>query len=89
MGKTYRVGESIVGEVLSGEAVVLNLATGQYFALNGTATRFWQLLGELGDVERVRDAMVLEFEVDRASLEHDMTSLLEVLVARGLVTPVE
>lgn len=77
--------EDVLFEVLDGEAVLLNVATGAYFGLNPSATRMWQLLEELQDTTRMRERMLEEFEVEPAELERDIQGFLDEMMRRGLL----
>ncbi len=83
--RAVRVSDDAVFRELGDEAVVLNLASGMYFGLNGVALRIWQLIDELGSVDAVRDAVVAEFEVDPDTAASDLKNLVDALQARGLV----
>ncbi len=80
-----KVAQSVVYEVVEGQAVVLSLEGGQYFALNDSGTRIWQLIEELGDTDAILDQMESEFDADRVTLEGDLKRLLDGLAQRGLV----
>ena len=77
--------DDVVFEVLEGEAVVLNLDTGIYFTLNPVGTRIWELIEEHGDLAKVRDAMISEYEVGEETLDRDIEALMRELVEKGLV----
>ncbi|MCA1726779.1 MAG: PqqD family protein [Actinobacteria bacterium] len=85
MPQVVSISEDVVFEVLDDETVLLNLTTGEYHTLNGTGTRAWQLIEEHGDLDRVREAMVAEFQVDAVKLDADLERLVSDLVARGLL----
>jgi coenzyme PQQ synthesis protein D (PqqD) len=85
MPQTVSISDDVVFEVLDDETVLLNLTTGEYHTLNGTGTRAWQLIEEHGDLDRVREAMAAEFDVDAAKLDADLERLVSDLVARGLL----
>lgn len=86
MSRTYQQSEDIVSEVLDGEAVLLHMATGKYFAMNATATRMWQLLVQLRDFERTIERLRVEYEVPEADLRRDLETLVASLVDRGLLS---
>lgn len=75
----------MVGEVLDGEAVLLDLTSGKYFALNATATRMWQLLSEDGDPDTVVRALLAEVDTDEPTLRADLERLVADLVGRGIL----
>lgn len=76
----------VVSETVDGEAVLLDLRNGGYFALNRVGTRIWQLIQELGEEEQVCDQLLQEFEVTRETLEQDLEHWLSELEGRGLLT---
>jgi hypothetical protein len=81
----FTIPDSAVFRELDGEAVLLNLETGQYFGLNAVGTRIWQLLIEHGRTQAVLDALLTEFDAEPAVLQSDLLGLLEQLAAHGLV----
>jgi hypothetical protein len=70
---------------LSGEAVILNLRTGNYFGLNPVGARVWELLQQPRTVSEIRDLILSEYEVDSARCERDLHALVEELASRGLI----
>ncbi len=80
------LGDDVLVQPVSEEAVLLDLASGVYFGLNPSGARFWTLLGELGTGEAAVRAMIAEFEVSAETLRTDMRRLLQDLLERGLVT---
>jgi hypothetical protein len=58
----------------------------RYFGLDNVGTRFWQLLHEHGgDLEKIVTVMLDEYDVDEATLRHDLGGLIGRLAAEGLV----
>lgn len=68
------------------EAVILNLATGRYFGLNGVATRAWLLLAQGLSVGEAVRRLGDEYDVAADVLERDVIGWVETLLDRGLVT---
>jgi hypothetical protein len=85
MSAPLRIPDDVVFEVLGEDTVLLQLESGDYFTLNGSATRAWQLIEEHGDLDRVREAMLAEYEVAEAQLSADLDRLVGDLVGRGLL----
>lgn len=69
-----------------GDAVLLDLASEQYFGLNAVGTRAWRLLQENPDVQAAFDTLLAEYDVPAKQLEHDLLALLAQLADAGLVT---
>lgn len=78
------IAPDVIGEIVDGEAVVLDLRNGVYFALNGVGTRIWELIREYGDRDRIREQLLLEFDVQPEELDRDLDRWLRDLEARGL-----
>jgi hypothetical protein len=80
-----RVPASTLYRELQGETVLLQLDSGEYFGLDETATRIWQLIVEKGDLDAVAAAMVEEFDVEPAILAQDLSRLVEELRGKRLI----
>ena len=80
---------SISSEVLfqevSGETVLLDLASESYFGLDVVGTRVWALLESGASVGDMLDVLLDEYEVERDVLEKDVGELLEKLHEAGLI----
>jgi hypothetical protein len=85
MAATLSIPENVVSEVLGEETVLLNLDSGVYFSLSETGTRIWQLLRDLGQADRIADAMAEEYDAPRDRLQADVEDLIQKLMDRGLV----
>jgi len=78
--------EQVSAEV-EGEAVILNLADGVYYGLDGVGARVWEMLREPRSLAEVRDAITAEYDVDADTAWRDLLELLGDLRARRLVEP--
>lgn len=85
MKTTVTLSPDALFQEIGGEGVILDLATSTYFGLDPVGARFWQLLQDDADVAAACDRLLLEYEVEREQLERDIDSLLEQLIAAGLV----
>jgi hypothetical protein len=85
LGRSVRLSDDAIFRELGDEAVVLNLASGQYFGLNAVGLRIWRLIEQAGSLETVRDAVVAEFDVDPETAARDLAALVDELTAHGLV----
>lgn len=74
-----------VSSILGGEAAILDTARGVYFGLNSVATRVWGLIQQPRTVRELRDSLVSEYEVEAERCESDLLSLLNELLAAGLI----
>jgi hypothetical protein len=80
-----RVAKDVVFRDVSGEAVLLNLATGTYFGLNEVGTRIWNLLLEHESVDDVVSRLLTEFDVKEEVVRSDLETLIKDLRLKGLL----
>ncbi len=71
---------------VGGEAVLLDLASEQYFGLDPVGARMWALIGDSGHLGHVHARLCQEFDADPARLEQDLLVLVGELAGAGLVT---
>lgn len=74
-----------VSSDLGGEAVILDLKSGVYYGLNNVGTRIWNLLQEPKTINEIKDAILEEYEVEPNCCQHELLSLLQELLAVGLI----
>ena len=77
--------DQVLSQDLDGEAVLLDLASEQYFGLNTVGTRIWQLLEAPSALAEVHRVLCAEFEADDARIEHDLLALAGKLRDAGLI----
>jgi hypothetical protein len=70
---------------LDRESVLLNLETEQYFGLDETGTRMWQLVTASSDIDAAYQELLAEFDVEPELLRDNLTDLLGRLVENGLL----
>ena len=80
-----RRSQTVVGEGLRDEYLVLDLGNGRYYGLDGVARFVWDRLDGTTTVEEIASAVVESFEVDLGRAREDVLELLGQLEERGLV----
>jgi len=88
-GKRVELSSEVLFQDIEGEAVLLDLSSGQYFGLNEVGTRFWQHARELDDVDTIVARLLEEFEVEESVLEEDLEGFLGEMREAGLLTLTE
>lgn len=83
--QSIKVLPDVLSQEVSGETVLLDLNSENYFGLNDVGTRIWQLIQEDGDLQKVYDTMLDEYDVDKKQLGKDMEELVARLVDAGLI----
>jgi hypothetical protein len=82
---TYRRVVDVEFSRLGAETVLLHLGKGMYFGLDSVGTRVWELMDKGATLERLCDELGREYDVELASLRHDLAQLLNHLVAEDLI----
>ena len=70
---------------LDRECVLLNLETEQYFGLDETGTRMWQLVTASPSIDVAFHELLAEFEVEPELLRSNLTDLLGRLIRHGIM----
>jgi hypothetical protein len=70
---------------LGGEAVILNLKTGIYHGLNEVGALIWTLIQKPKAVRDIKQILLQEYEVEHQECDRDLKTLLEALLAAGLI----
>ncbi|MEM9473381.1 MAG: PqqD family protein [Pseudomonadota bacterium] len=83
------ISSSILVQEVEDDIVILNLDNENYYRLDGTAARIWQLLGKHGSADKVIEAMSLEYQVPVADLQWDVEALIAELVQLDLLCVAE
>ena len=80
-----RRGGRVIAQRASGALVLLNVESGQYYALNAVGARLWELCGEPQSVKAVAAALSQEYEAPLETIRADLVELLEELAGEKLV----
>ena len=75
----------VVSQVVEGEAVLLDIASGRYFALNPVGSRIWELCDGTRSAAEVVEAICGEFEVDEDVARADLGEIVDELRAEKLL----
>jgi hypothetical protein len=83
--KNIQISENVLFQQISGECVLLNMESEQYFGLDEVGARIWELLSEDGDTEKAIQKLLAEYEIDEVTLRKDVSNLLEELEGEQLI----
>lgn len=75
----------VLVRLLDQESVLLNLETEQYFGLDETGTRMWQVVTTSPNIDAAYEALLAEYDVHPEMLRENLTELLGHLVEHGLL----
>ena len=83
--QSVTISPDVLFQELNGEAVLLDLKTERYYGLDDIGTRMWRLLESNGHVEAACARLLQDYEVDEATLRHDLSELIDNLAMAGLI----
>ncbi len=84
-GCRIRARDDVVSRVVDGEAVLLALASGEYFGLNEVGSRVWEHVQSELTLSSLLERLGEEFDVEPTRLRSDVDELLAELRAKGLI----
>jgi hypothetical protein len=70
---------------LQEESVILDLDSERYYGLDDVGTRFLSVLNTADSIEAAYEKLIQEYDVDEEVLRKDLLTLVENLVAQGIV----
>ena len=74
---------------LNGEAVLLNLANGQYYGLDENSYHMYKALIASGSVQAAYETLSQEYEVEPERLRADLDQFVAHLLENGLLSEVD
>lgn len=83
----YLTNPQVIHETIDGETIIIDLATGTYFSLQGAAPEIWNALATGRSDEQIVDRLDSLYEADSAELAASVASFLEELKAVQLIAP--
>ena len=75
----------VMSRLVGDETVLLDLATGVYFGLDGVGKRIWESVADGNDLGQAVADIVAEYEVDEEQARADVIEFASDLVTRGLL----
>jgi hypothetical protein len=80
------LGEQIVHETLDGETVVINLASGSYFSIEGTGADLWARLLAGETVAESASALAAQHRADATAVAAAIVTFHQQLFDHGIIT---
>jgi len=81
----FEISTGVIAQKVGDEVVVLDVGSGTYFGLDPVGARIWEMIGEGWTLLRICDAMLVEYDVTRETMECDILNLVEALRKENLV----
>ena len=76
--------EDVLFQEVGGEAVLLDLASEQYFGLDPVGTRIWELIDPATPLRAILATLCSEYDADPDRIARDLLALAQSLVDAGL-----
>ncbi len=71
---------------IDGEKAMMNVEKGQYFMLNGVASRIWDIISKPSSVKEILSDLIKEYDVDTKTCEQSILEFLERLQDDEIIT---
>ena len=84
--QTIKLSPDVISQEVSGETVLLDLESENYFGLDEVGTRIWQLIKETSDLQVIYNTLLEEYKVEEQRLQADLEALLGEISELGLIT---
>ena len=78
----------VAAKVIDGEAILINLANGNYYSMDKVGAKIWELIEAGASVDELVANIVLLYDVAEEEVRGDIERLVEALVKEGLVAHV-
>lgn len=78
--------QEVLFQEVGGEAVLLDLASEQYFGLDPVGTRIWELIGAGTSLRDIHARLCEEYDAEPANIAEDLLALGQSLVDAGLAS---
>jgi hypothetical protein len=77
--------ERVIMQQVEGDAVLLDIDSGEYFTLNDVGARVWALCDGTVTADAIVATVCDEYDADPATIATDVMALFESLAGAGLV----
>jgi len=82
----YRLNDpSVVSDIIDGEAIIMNMATGHYYSLVGSGANLWRLIVDGFTLAEIAHAMAGHYGIERLQAEADVRDLVARLLTEQLI----
>jgi hypothetical protein len=79
----------VITETIDGEAIMINLGTGNYYSVAGSGAEVCGFLEQGASVERVIETLSRGYEAPREAIASAVSDLIADLEREGLIVPLE
>lgn len=83
----YQRRDDLTAVSMDDETVMMDLDSGAYFGLNGSAGLLWETLATPQNADSLSQHLLAHYQVDAATSLRDVEAFLAKLVDKGLIRP--
>ncbi|MGD0076632.1 MAG: PqqD family protein [Candidatus Binataceae bacterium] len=77
--------DDVVWQRLNDEVVILHVASGTYFGLDGVGGRVWCLIAEHGSPQKIVEILKTEYDAPEEQVRQDVDALIQQLTEKRLI----
>jgi len=77
--------ERTAGEVIDGEAIIINLATGAYYSMDGIGGEIWSMIEARRSADSILEQILEVYHVEAETARHDLEAVLRQMLDEGLI----
>lgn len=81
--------EEIAGEILDGEAIIINLATGSYYSMADSGALVWQAVEQHCSLDEIANRLTLHYDVPLERAREDVAAIADRLLAERIAVASE
>ena len=79
----------VVGEVIDGEVMVINLDTGVYYSVTGAGAAVWPMLVGGATLREISDRVARHYGADAGSVDRDVDTFVKRLADEAILRPLQ
>jgi hypothetical protein len=84
-----RRADGLLSATVNGELLMMSVAQGKYFNLNGVGARIWDMLAQPTTLEAIVTTLTAEYAVDAETARREVAGFVAELNQRGMLAPAD
>jgi hypothetical protein len=77
----------IVASVIDGETVIVDLANGNYYSMDGSGSEVWAMIEQRRPVAEMKELLTRRYGADAGAVSRDLDALIEKMLAEDVIEP--
>jgi hypothetical protein len=79
--------EEVAAKVMDGEAIIINLATGNYYSMDKTGGLIWEMIQAGHTLDETLSAITARYDVSQEQAQTHLEQLVRELLQENLISP--